>query len=59
MKNLDTTRSEKLQKGLKYYVNFVNILTYAILCIGMIVLTVLTAEYGEYDYDGETFIQLG
>lgn len=55
MKNLDTTRSEKLAKGLKYYVNLVNILTYAILCIGMIVLTVLTGKYGEYDSDGSTF----
>ncbi|MEE0936923.1 MAG: hypothetical protein UIG52_02725 [Bacteroidales bacterium] len=55
MKNLDTTRSEKLAKGLKYYVNFVNILTYAILIIWMISMIVIGANSLEYDSDGSTF----
>ncbi len=53
MKNLDTTRSEKLAKGLKYYVNFVNILTYGGVLIGLIALIIETCTIGEYDYGGD------
>lgn len=53
MKNLDTTRSEKLAKGLKYYVNFVNILTYGGVLIGLIALIIETCTIGEYDFGGD------